>query len=137
MLCFYFVFLRLVYPMLPVSLDCPFLIIAHSVFSIFTLPITIYSQLYLYVQDVRVTDVCALFTSNTLTTDSIQSIDRPLTIDRSTIISRHSCFLQQHTLPPRYYGNMVVIGVKHINARLLYMIFLQHMNTKTAQFMFE
>jgi membrane-bound metal-dependent hydrolase YbcI (DUF457 family) len=29
---FCFVFLRLVYPMLPVSLDCPFLI-AHSVFS--------------------------------------------------------------------------------------------------------
>ena len=32
MLCFCFVFLRLVYPMLPVSLDCPFLI-APSVFS--------------------------------------------------------------------------------------------------------
>jgi hypothetical protein len=31
-LCFYFVFLRLVYPMLPVSLNCPFLI-APSVFS--------------------------------------------------------------------------------------------------------
>ena len=31
-LCFYFVFLRLVYPMLPVSLDCPFLI-TPSVFS--------------------------------------------------------------------------------------------------------
>ena len=30
--CFCFVFLRLVYPMLPVSLDCPFLI-APSVFS--------------------------------------------------------------------------------------------------------
>ena len=32
MLCFLFVFLRLVYPMLSVSLDCPFLI-APSVFS--------------------------------------------------------------------------------------------------------
>ena len=32
MLCFYFVFLRLLYPMLPVYLDCPFLI-APSVFS--------------------------------------------------------------------------------------------------------
>jgi len=31
-LCFLFVFLRLVYPMLPVSLDCPFLI-TPSVFS--------------------------------------------------------------------------------------------------------
>jgi len=31
-LCFCFHFLRLVYPMLPVSLDCPFLI-APSVFS--------------------------------------------------------------------------------------------------------
>jgi hypothetical protein len=31
-LCFCFVFLRLVYPMLSVSLDCPFLI-ASSVFS--------------------------------------------------------------------------------------------------------
>ena len=31
-LCFCFVFLRLVYPMLPVSLDCPFFI-ASSVFS--------------------------------------------------------------------------------------------------------
>ena len=31
-LCFCFVFLRLVYPLLPVSLDCPFLI-APSVFS--------------------------------------------------------------------------------------------------------
>ena len=31
-LCFYFVFLRLVYPMLSVSLDCPF-VIAPSVFS--------------------------------------------------------------------------------------------------------
>ena len=33
-LCFCFVFLRLVYPMLPISLDCPFLI-APSVFSTF------------------------------------------------------------------------------------------------------
>jgi hypothetical protein len=32
MLCFCFIFLRLVYPMLPVSLDCPFFI-APSVFS--------------------------------------------------------------------------------------------------------
>ena len=35
---FLFVFLRLVYPMLPVSLDCPFLI-AHSVFSNVYLPL--------------------------------------------------------------------------------------------------
>ena len=32
MLCFCFVFLRLLYPMFPVSLDCPF-VIATSVFS--------------------------------------------------------------------------------------------------------
>jgi hypothetical protein len=32
MCCFCFVFIRLVYPMLPVSLDCPFLIVP-SVFS--------------------------------------------------------------------------------------------------------
>ena len=36
--CFCFVFLRLVFPMLPVSLNCPFLI-APSVFSNFYLPI--------------------------------------------------------------------------------------------------
>jgi len=30
-LCFCFVFLRLVYPMLPVSLDCPFLIASIDV----------------------------------------------------------------------------------------------------------
>ena len=35
-MCFCFVFLRLVYPMLPLSLDCQFLI-AHSVFSNFYL----------------------------------------------------------------------------------------------------
>jgi hypothetical protein len=39
--CFCFVFLRLVYHMLPVSLDCPFLI-AHSVFSKFIILILIY-----------------------------------------------------------------------------------------------
>ena len=33
MLCFCFVYLRLMYPVLPVSLDCPFFFIAPSVFS--------------------------------------------------------------------------------------------------------
>ena len=45
-LCFCFVCLRLVYPMLPVSLDCPFLI-APSVFSNVYLNI-IYSQMTRY-----------------------------------------------------------------------------------------
>ena len=41
-LCFYFVFLRLVYPMLSVSLDCPF-VIAPSVFS------NVYLDIYVFI----------------------------------------------------------------------------------------
>ena len=38
MLCFCFDFLRLVYPMMPVSLDCPFLIV-----------LAVFSNVYLYI----------------------------------------------------------------------------------------
>ena len=52
MLCFCFVFLRLVYPMLPVSLDCPFLV-THSAFS--TL-IVWYLDLHLFLQSIYIID---------------------------------------------------------------------------------
>ena len=45
-LCFCFVFLRLVYPMLPVSLDCPILI-SPSVFS------NVYSELVYLSRDIH------------------------------------------------------------------------------------
>jgi hypothetical protein len=41
-LCFCFVFRHLVYPVLPVSLDCPYLI-APSVFSNYYLSVTLYT----------------------------------------------------------------------------------------------
>jgi hypothetical protein len=45
-LCFCFVFLRLIFPMLPVSLDCPPFLIAPSVFSNVYLLSTSLGQLF-------------------------------------------------------------------------------------------